>query len=212
MPTYYGAWESYIEGITAAPATMEQCLRNHFPSRPAACDSYFAIDGMGTNASGVDLQAQYAAWKPYYTAKLRLALGNDKIVIANVPIPAYPDPNLNGITVEFEHCRGDQNPHDAAVDGLSVGTSLTLSYACEQTLLGQHALTSMQSALQLPSIFALWLTHSEVIPAQMQCQELAAIQHKFAWIREGDDITDCTREGGPASCVHCNFSIPIGTV
>eukprot|EP00041_Stephanoeca_diplocostata_P011015 m.177753 g.177753 ORF g.177753 m.177753 type:complete len:405 (+) comp18380_c0_seq3:414-1628(+) len=209
MPTYYGAWETYIEGITAAPGSMEQCLRNHSASSPAACHSHFSIDGHGTNASVADLQAQYAAWKPYYTAQLRQALGTDKIIIANVPAPATPDPNLNGITVEFEHCRGDENPHETTEHDTFIADNVpALSYVCEQTLLGQQALTSLQTDLRHQSIFALWLTHSEVIPAQVQCQELAAIRQQFPWIREGDDITDCTREGGPATCVHCNVSLP----
>ena len=48
---------------------------------------------------------------PYYTAKLREMLGDEAILIANVPAPSVADPALNGITVEFEHCKGDQSPH-----------------------------------------------------------------------------------------------------
>ena len=84
----------------------------------------------------------------------------------------------------------------------------------------------------------------QVMPAEQQCAELAAIRQELSWVREGkktalfepylykmiilprqardrhrenskkahflllegDDITDCTRETGPASCVHCNTS------
>ena len=76
-----------------------------------------------------------------------------------------------------------------------------LSAVCRQTFLGQKALTDLAG---LPGVFGLWLTHSEVVAAKEQCAQLASVRREFGWIREGDDITDCTRETGPASCVHCN--------
>ena len=39
-------------------------------------------------------------------------MGEDGILIANAPAPSVADPSLNGITIEFEHCAGDQKPHD----------------------------------------------------------------------------------------------------
>ena len=77
-------------------------------SRPAGCESNFAVGLDGSNSSLADLQAQYAAWRPYYTAKLRKAMGQAKVLIANAPAPSVADPALNGITIEFEHCAGDQ--------------------------------------------------------------------------------------------------------
>jgi hypothetical protein len=64
----------------------------------------------------------------------------------------------------------------------------------------------MSSSQGLPAVFGLWLTHSEVLPAAAQCAQLAAIQRELPWVREGDDITDCSREGGPDTCVRCNRS------
>lgn len=145
---------------------------------------------------------RYAAWRPYYTAKLREAMGPSKILIANAPAPSVADPALNGITIEFEHCAGDQNPHQEAEEHIGAG-DISLNAVCRNTLLGQKAQTDLAG---LEPIFALWLTHSEVMPAKQQCAELASIQQDFHWVREGDDITDCTRETGPASCVHCNTS------
>lgn len=161
----------------------------------------------------------------YYTARLRAALGTAKLIIANVPAPSVADPSLNGITIEFEHCAGDESPHAAlragtagpaaVVDAEDVAAfrraaararSFSLNAACTQTLLGQKALSDLSGR---ESVFALWLTHSEVVPAALQCAELAGVQGALPWVREGDDITDCTRETGPASCVRCNTSAPL---
>ena len=79
----------------------------------------------------------------------------------------------------------------------------SLNAVCRQTFLGQKAQTDLAG---LEPVFGLWLTHSEVMPAKQQCAELFAIQHELSWVRQGDDVTDCTRETGPASCVHCNAS------
>jgi hypothetical protein len=205
MTSFYAPWATYIELISAPPQHMEDCTHRHVNgvvSRPPGCESNFAIDVTGANSSIADLQAQYAAWRPYYTAKLRAAMGPSKILIANAPAPSVADPALNGITIEFEHCAGDQSPHRDATEYLAAD-DFSLNAVCRMTLLGQKAQTDLAG---LEPIFALWLTHSEVMPAKQQCAELASIQQKFHWVREGDDITDCTRETGPASCVHCNTS------
>jgi hypothetical protein len=176
--------------------------------RPSGCESFFSSDSSGKNATPAALQAQYAAWRPYYTASLRKVLPPQSIIIANAGAGFISDPSLNGITVEFEHCAGDQNPHATA--GAAAGAAAapgaaelqpTLNDVCRQTFLGQRALTDTSG---LSPVFGLWLTHSEVLSAPQQCAELASIRSELPWIREGDDITDCTREGGPASCVHCN--------
>jgi hypothetical protein len=61
-------------------------------SRPAGCESNFAVGLDGSNSSLADLQAQYAAWRPYYTAKLRKAMGQAKVLIANAPAPSVRRP------------------------------------------------------------------------------------------------------------------------
>ena len=206
MSSFYGPWQTYIELISAHPDRMEHC--SHAPvhgttARPSGCESYFATGSSGHNSSLAALQAQYAAWRPYYTAKLRQALDvwGPKLLIANAPAPSVADPALNGITIEFEHCAGDQSPH---TDALAAGADAqSLNDVCRETLLGQRAQTDLAG---LEPVFGLWLTHSEVLPAPTQCAELRAVQAALPWVREGDDITDCTRETGPASCVRCNQS------
>ena len=191
----------------------------------------------------------------YYTAFLRKGLGPDAILIANVRTPSVSDPSLNGVTIEFEHCAGDESPHQprrthaAGADtrnsasfkggsgpvdspgvtggsggagstapeqqhlpgdnrngsgggsGSGSGNSSALAAACRELLVGQHAVSGLVHGL--PPVFGLWLTHSEVVPAATQCRQMAAIQREFGWVGVGDDITDCTRETGPASCVRC---------
>lgn len=203
MTSFYTPWATYIELISAPPQRMEECTHRSVHgtvSRPPGCDSNFAIESSSANSSLADLQAQYAAWRPYYTAKLRAAMGTSKILIANAPAPSVADPALNGITIEFEHCAGDQRPHQDAMDHSTAGV-FSLNAVCRRTLLGQKAQTDLAG---LQPVFGLWLTHSEVMPAKQQCAELATVQQELAWVRQGDDITDCTRETGPASCVHCN--------
>ena len=79
---------------------------------------------------------QYAAWRPYYTAKLRKAMGPAKILIANAPAPSVADPSLNGITIEFEHCAGDQRPHHDAAESSSAG-DFSLNAVCRNTFWGR---------------------------------------------------------------------------
>ena len=207
MPAFYPKWAQYAQAISAADGAAElaACARINPDAygRPgtagANCSSRFAAAGDGANSSLADLQAQYSAWRPYYTARLRQALGDDKLILANVPVPALSDPSLDGVTIEFEHCKGDEAPH------LGSGSSgSALSAACAQTPLAQKAVTE-QRGRRTPPVLALWLTHSEVVPAVEQCEQLRAVQRELGdWVREGDDITDCTRETGPASCVRCN--------
>ena len=63
-----------------------------------------------TNNDGVadtpgDLAAQYAAYKPYFSKKLREAVGDDALIIANAGTLSGGDPSLNGITIEAENWR-----------------------------------------------------------------------------------------------------------
>ena len=157
----------------------------------------------GQNATTEALQAQYAAWRPVYTAKLRVALGPEALLVANAPAPAVADPSLNGITIEFEHCAGDQRPHTERTTVGGIGDPPRLNEVCRQTLLGQKTLTDMGGHIP---VFGLWLTHSEIISADKQCAEMDAVRRVLPWVREGDDLRDCTEERGAASCVHCNAS------
>lgn len=63
MTSFYSPWATYIELISAPPQRMEECTHKHVNgviSRPAGCESNFAIDVSGANSSIADLQAQYA--------------------------------------------------------------------------------------------------------------------------------------------------------
>jgi len=207
--TFYGPWASYVEEISVAP--MERCTREPLHgtiSRPPNCSSKIAVDYAGHNSSLAALQAQLQAWRPYYTAKLRQMLGERALLIANVNAPALADASLSGVTVEFEHCKSDQSPHQqagvAAGAGKAGAASRSLSDVCEQMLRGQHAMSTLGNRSSKSVILALWLTHSEVVSAAVQCAQLAKAMREHAWLCEGDDITDCTRETGAASCVRCN--------
>ena len=205
--TFYEPWAEYIELISAPPATMEHCAHEHLhpgAGRPQHCSSFFSIDSSGKNASLDALQAQFAAWRPYYTLSLRKALGPKAIMIANAPSPALSDMALNGITIEFEHCAGDERPLLRQLQQQASATTTGLNDVCRQTLLGQKAMTDIAG---LEPVFGLWLTHSEIVPAPLQCAELARIRSEWDWVREGDDETDCSEERGPSSCVHCNSSV-----
>ena len=68
-----------------------------------------------TNNDGVadtpgDLAAQYAAYKPYFSKKLREAVGDDALIIANAGTLSGGDPSLNGITIEAENCCVSTSP------------------------------------------------------------------------------------------------------
>jgi hypothetical protein len=69
----------------------------------------------------------------------RRSFAHSAIIIANVNAPSLADPALNGITVEFEHCKGDQSPHALEQDIKQYGVAprSSLSQACRQTLEGQ---------------------------------------------------------------------------
>ena len=73
--SFKSQWETYIERISVPPGNVERCSHGHTPPGSVDCSSFFSTDSTGRNASALALQAQYAAWRPYYTASLRRALG-----------------------------------------------------------------------------------------------------------------------------------------
>ncbi len=91
--TMDAAWDGfYIDMCTAVfPDYRIRRLSN-------ITDSY-DIDGDGSPDSEVDIQTQYATWRPYFTARLRETLGEEMIVLGNSG-GALDDPSLNGITLE----------------------------------------------------------------------------------------------------------------
>jgi hypothetical protein len=67
----------------------------------------FDTNGDGKPDTVASLQAQYSAWKPYYSAQLRKVLGN-KMLLANTGSPAESDGALDGQTIEFEWCTANR--------------------------------------------------------------------------------------------------------
>jgi hypothetical protein len=81
--SFYAKWSTYIELISADPVHLERC--SHEPvhgteSRPTNCSSFFSVGADGINSTLTDLQSQYAAWRPFYTALLRQALGSRCVI------------------------------------------------------------------------------------------------------------------------------------
>lgn len=69
----------------------------------AFTNNSFDTNGDGKADTVESLQAQYSAWKPYYSTQLRKALG-DRMLLANTGSPAESDAALDGQTIEFEWC------------------------------------------------------------------------------------------------------------
>lgn len=155
----------------------------------------FASDGTSIAATPARLQAQYAAWRPYFTARLRQIVGEKGLLVANVGVPHTADGALSGITVEFEHCRLDGT-------GSSVSGSSGLDPACLDALEGQAAATLLAGRGSMP-VSGMWLTHGDMLPAKVQCAEMTQAQSVLKWLRRGDDLSDCMRETGGKSCVYC---------
>ncbi|MBZ0266526.1 hypothetical protein K8I85_00085 [bacterium] len=81
---------------------LDNCTQVVPPSRIAGIfDQALRVDvdrdGQQDNADRIS--AIYATWRPYYTAQLRAAVGDDRLLIANAGGP-LGDSALNGITLE----------------------------------------------------------------------------------------------------------------
>ena len=158
-------------------------LDDAFPSRwkgtIANQTSNFDINGDGVADSFDELDAQYAAWRPYYTQVMRAAVGPDRLLIGNGGAPATADPALNGRTIEFESCC--QGTHGTACPSSEVAPGLAI---CRSTLAGQAAV-SVQ-----PPVSVMWHTHEYVLPAAVQCEEMRHVREQMPWVLEGDDRED----------------------
>jgi hypothetical protein len=135
----------------------------------------FDCNGDGLADSVESLNAQYSAWKPYYSMKLRQVLGDELLLLANTGNVAEPDPSLDGQTIEFEWCadvRGGMR-------------------SCEHALDAQRAVslaTERRAAHQASS--AMWLTEANNVPAKVQCRELTQLQVGRPWLLGGTDRSD----------------------
>jgi len=110
-----------------------------------------------------DAVEQYKIYAPYFVQKIRDLIGDDKYIIAN-SAGRNPDPNLNGLTLEMEACVDIQKCIDA---------------------LEESKLVSKK-----PNLSVLWLTHSEAMTAEDQCNNVATLQNQFPFVQVGTDFFD----------------------
>jgi hypothetical protein len=149
----------------------------------AFTNNSFDTNGDGQPDTVASLQAQYAAWKPYYSAQLRAALGPEMLLLANTGSPAASDAALDGQTIEFEWCTASRG-------GLR---------ACIAELEGQHAISSAADGGRRTPLSVMWLTDAKALPAESQCTELRALQKTMPWLLAGLDRSDLTWPAN-ASC------------
>lgn len=126
-------------------------------------DLKFDSNGDGAADSNLQMAAQYSSWAPVFVYKLREAWGGDAIILANSAGP-LSDPDINGLTIEMESCLDEES--------------------CTNALLAQNAVA------RSPSVSVLWLTHSESMPPQEQCQRAQQMQQMYPWIQAGTDFFD----------------------
>jgi hypothetical protein len=138
----------------------------------ALTNGSFDCNGDGKPDTLTTLQAQYSAWKPYYSMQLRRVLG-DKLLLANTGNVAEADASLDGQTIEFEWC----------------ATSRGGVRACEAALDAQHAVSLAQGNGR-EAISVMWLTEANNVAAVVQCRELLQLQSTRQWLLGGTDRSD----------------------
>ena len=123
----------------------------------------YDFNGDGLPDSPEDVVAQYKTYTPMFVQRLRDLMGPSKLIIAN-SAGANPDPNLNGLTIEMEACLDYDECTSALIENEQKGAKPTTS--------------------------ALWLTHSEAMTADEQCQTAAKIQAQLPYVQVGTDFFD----------------------
>jgi len=123
----------------------------------------FDSDGDGQPDTIADAINQYSTWAPYFVYRLRSLLGPDKIILAN-SAGELSSPLINGLTIEMESCV-DFKP-------------------CYNALVAQEAVGAQ------PAMSVMWLTHSESMPPEQQCERVAQIQKQLDWVYAGTDFFD----------------------
>ena len=162
----------------------------------AVTNGSFDTNGDGQPDTVASLQAQYSAWKPYYSSQLRKMLGN-RLLLANTGSPSASDAALDGQTIEFEWCT-------AARGGLR---------ACIAELEGQHTMSSSQGGGGgggggggRTALSVMWLTDAKALPAETQCAELRSMQVTMPWLLAGLDRSDLTWPAN-ASCTRSSTAL-----
>eukprot|EP00039_Didymoeca_costata_P011662 m.164796 g.164796 ORF g.164796 m.164796 type:complete len:349 (+) comp15247_c2_seq1:192-1238(+) len=147
----------------------------------------FDIDGDGIADSFDKLNAQWMAWRPYLTAQMRNAIGDDKLFIANTGVPHIADAALNGITIEDEWTRCGGPPcgdNETGVPNLPPGVPSPHIQAVKTAYAGQGAVTLLANRTQQS---VMWLTHPNYVPEATQCAEFAKLKEEMPWLVEGVD-------------------------
>ena len=150
--TYPARWYSTLEAQSAA----------------------FDIDGDGVADSAGELAAQYAAWRPYFAAALRGAVGDARLLVANNGGDGGGSSHLNGITIEAEDCCDGNHGVACPPDAIARGWRM-----CANAFAGQAAISAHS-----PSLSVLWHTHDYVIPAAAQCAGVRALQAEMPYLVE----------------------------
>ena len=127
--------------------------------------TFVDTNGDGNPDSPDQTVEQYITWAPFFTVTLRSVLGPEAVILSNSAGP-LSDPMLNGITVEAESCRDNE--------------------VCYNALRAQHEVSYNPAK----SESVLWLTHSELVPAEKQCALVADIQQQMPWVLAGTDFFD----------------------
>ena len=122
----------------------------------------YDIDGDGVADSSDKIYESYFAWAPAFVAMMRARLGPGRVMLAN-SAGAVSDTSLSGITIEME-----EQPNADALNA-------------------QQAATSAAGGTPVSVV---WLTHSESVPAQKQCEAVAALQKQCPWVQAGTDFFD----------------------
>lgn len=78
---------------------IDNCMATYPAWRKALLPASFDCDGDGLPNTVQELDAQWAAWRPYLSARLREVAGDTRIIVGNAG-GALLDGCLNGITIE----------------------------------------------------------------------------------------------------------------
>jgi hypothetical protein len=103
-------WDGmYVDQCTAAWPTwkMDDLL---------AVTTNFDVNDDGIADTPATLRSEYATWRPYFTAELRAALGDDAVVVGNAG-GALADAALNGVTLEGVGTRFSVEEAGTILDG-----------------------------------------------------------------------------------------------
>ena len=162
----------YLDGyVQPNKVNFEQC-----ELKEEGCQSFlkanhtYDIDGDGLPDSSIEIYGSYFAWAPAFVALMRQKLGAERIMLAN-SAGSISDSSLSGITIEMEACNGVEGPQK-----------------CSDALNAQKLVTAAVDKKTPASI--LWLTHSNTIPAPMQCKLLKKLQDEYPWVQAGTDFFD----------------------